>query len=60
MKPYNLTASQIILLKYLYENKEKEMFQKAVCEFLSLKHSTVIKYFKKIRRKRINYEENRL
>lgn len=53
MKPYNLTASQIILLNYLYENKEKEMFQKDVCEFLSLKHSTVISILKRLEGKEL-------
>ena len=42
MKPYDLTAVQIILLKYLDDNKGKSIIQKDICEHLSLKHSTVI------------------
>ena len=42
MKSYDLTAAQIILLEYLYENNEKIIIQKDLCDYLSLKHSTVI------------------
>ena len=42
MKPYNLTAAQIMLLEFLYENNEKSIIQKNICNYLSLRHSTVI------------------
>lgn len=48
MKPYDLTAAQIILLEYLYENKEKVIIQKDLCDYLSLKHSTVISILKRL------------
>ncbi len=48
MKPYDLTASQIILLKYLYENKENTIIQKDICNYLPLKHSTIINILKRL------------
>lgn len=48
MKPYDLTAAQIILLEYLHENKEKVIIQKDLCDYLSLKHSTVISILKRL------------
>ena len=48
MKPYDLTASQIILLKYLYENIDNTVIQKDICEYLSLKHSTIINILKRL------------
>ena len=48
MKKYNLTAVQVILLEYLYENNEKVIIQKDICEHLALKHSTVIGILKRL------------
>ena len=53
MKQYNLTAVQIILLEYLYENNEKVIIQKDICEHLSLKHSTVIGILKRLEGKEL-------
>ena len=53
MKPYNLTAAQVILLEYLYENKGKLIIQKDLCEYLSLKHSTVISILKRLESKEL-------
>ena len=53
MKPYNLTAAQVILLEYLYENKGKIIIQKDLCEYLSLKHSTVISILKRLESKEL-------
>jgi len=53
MKPYNLTAAQVLLLEYLYENKEKLIIQKDLCEYLSLKHSTVISILKRLESKEL-------
>jgi len=33
MKPFDLTATQIITLKYLYENENNIIIQKDICEF---------------------------
>ena len=53
MKPYNLTAAQVILLEYLHENKGKIIIQKDLCEYLSLKHSTVISILKRLESKEL-------
>ena len=53
MKSYDLTAAQIILLEYLYENKEKVIIQKDLCDYLSLKHSTVISILKRLEAKEL-------
>ena len=53
MKPYNLTAAQVILLEYLYLNKGKIIIQKDLCEYLSLKHSTVISILKRLESKEL-------
>ena len=53
MKPFDLTASQIITLKYLYENEYNIIIQKDICEFLSLKHSTVINILKRLEEKEL-------
>ncbi len=53
MKPYNLTAVQIILLEFLYENNEKSIIQKDICNHLSLRHSTVINILKKLEEKEL-------
>lgn len=63
MKQYDLTAAQIILLEFLYENSEKIIIQKDICEFLSLKHSTVINILKRLEEKELiikktNYKSN--
>ena len=51
MKQYGLTAPQIITLKYLYENDSNIVIQKNICDFLSLKHSTVIDILKRLEEK---------
>lgn len=53
LKPYDLTASQIIILKYLYDNKDNVVIQKDICEFLSLKHSTIISILKRLEKKEL-------
>ena len=53
MKPYDLTASQIIILKYLSENVGKIVILKDLCGFLSLKHSTVIGILKRLEEKKL-------
>ena len=53
MRPFDLTASQIIALKYLYENENNIIIQKDICEFLSLKHSTVISILKRLEEKEL-------
>ena len=51
MKPYDLTAAQILLLEYLNENSGKMIIQKDICDYLSLKHSTVIGILKRLEEK---------
>ena len=53
MKPYDLTTSQIILLKYLYENIDNTVIQKDICEYLYLKHSTAIGILKRLEEKEL-------
>ena len=53
MKPYDLTAAQIILLEYLNENKDQVIILKDLCEYLSLKHSTVISVLKRLESKEL-------
>lgn len=51
MKPFDLIASQIITLKYLYENDKNIVIQKDICEYLSLKHITVNNILKRLEEK---------
>ena len=51
MKPYSLTAAQILLLNYLDTNNGKVIIQKDICNYLSLKHSTVIGILKRLEAK---------
>lgn len=51
LKPYDLTAAQILLLKYLNINSGKMIIQKDICDYLSLKHSTVIGILKRLETK---------
>ena len=53
MKPYNLTAAQILLLRYLQLNKGKMIIQKDICDYLCLKHSTVIGILKRLEEKEL-------
>ena len=53
MRPYNLTAAQILLLKYLDMNDGKVLIQKDICNYLSLKHSTVIGILKRLEAKEL-------
>ncbi len=53
MKNYDLTAAQIIVLKYLYENTDNVVILKDICEYLSLKHSTVIGILKRLGNKEL-------
>lgn len=53
MKPYDLTATQIMLLMYLYEQRGKKVIQKEICEHLSLKHSTIISALKRLEDKQL-------
>lgn len=53
VKPYDLTAVQIITLNYLYDNNKKIVIQKNICDFLSLKHSTVINILKRLEEKEL-------
>ena len=48
MKKYNLTATQILILGYLNEKKEDTIIQKDLCDYLSLKHSTVISILRRL------------
>lgn len=57
MKPFGLTATQVIILKYLYENIEKNVIQKDITEYLSLKHSTVIEILKRLEEKELIEKE---
>ena len=53
MKHYDLTAAQILLLKYLNTNSGKMVIQKDICDYLSLKHSTVIGILKRLEAKQL-------
>ena len=53
MKQYDLTAAQILLLKYLNTNSGKMVIQKDICDYLSLKHSTVIGILKRLEAKQL-------
>lgn len=53
MKEYNITAAQIILLEYLYENKDKTIILKDLCNHLSLRHSTIISILKRLEEKEL-------
>ena len=48
MKSYDLTAAQIIILEFLRESKDQVIILKDLCEYLSLKHSTVISILKRL------------
>lgn len=58
VKPYDLTAVQIITLNYLYDNNKKIVIQKNICDFLSLKHSTVINILKRLEEKELITKKN--
>ncbi|MBR2708509.1 MAG: MarR family transcriptional regulator [Bacilli bacterium] len=51
LRKYNITATQFIVLEYLLENEDKEIIQKDVCEYLVLRHSTVIGIMKRLQDK---------
>ena len=51
MKKYGLTSAQTILLEFLNDNADKTIIQKELCDFLSLKHSTVISILKRLEMK---------
>lgn len=53
MKPYNITAAQILLLRYLQLNKGKMIIQKDICDYLCLKHSTIIGILKRLEEKEL-------
>lgn len=53
MKEYNITAAQTILLEYLNENQNKTIILKNICDYLSLKHSTVISILKRLEEKEL-------
>ena len=53
MKSFDLTVTQIITLKYLSENEKNVVIQKDICEFLSLRHSTVIGILKRLEEKKL-------
>lgn len=53
MKQYNLTAAQIIILEFLRESKDQVIILKDLCEYLSLKHSTVISILKRLETKEL-------
>ncbi len=57
MKEYNITAAQIILLEYLYENQDKTTILKNICDYLSLKHSTVISILKRLEEKELIFRK---
>ena len=48
MKKYNLTATQILILGYLNEKRGDTIIQKDLCDYLSLKHSTVISILRRL------------
>lgn len=53
MKEYDLTTVQILLLQYLYLNQDKIIIQKDLCDYLSLKHSTVIDILERLEKKEL-------
>ena len=53
MKEYDLTTVQILLLQYLYLNQDKTIIQKDLCDYLSLKHSTVIDILERLEKKEL-------
>ena len=57
MRKYDLTTVQILILKYLKDNMDKEVIQKDICDHLSLKHSTVISIIKRLEDKKLVSKE---
>ena len=53
MKNYDLTAAQIVILKYLFDNIGNVVILKDLCEYLSLKHSIVISILKRLEAKEL-------
>ncbi len=51
LKKYNITTVQLLLLIRLNENTDKEVILKDICEYMSLRHSTVIEVLKKLEAK---------
>ena len=51
LRQYNITATQFIILEYLFENENNVIIQKYVCEYLVLKHSTVIEIMQRLESK---------
>lgn len=50
---FDLTAVQFIILKYLYENDKNVVIQKDICDFSSLKYSTIINVLKRLEEKEL-------
>ena len=53
LKDYDITAVQILILKYLFDNNGKVVILKDLCDYLSLKHSTVISILKRLEAKEL-------
>ena len=59
MIKYNLTAVQVLILKYLNDNYPKEIIQKDICEYMDLKHSTIISILKRLHAKELITKKTR-
>ena len=49
-----MTFSQMILVSYLWENREKKITQKDISEALHIKHPTTIGLLKRLEEKEMN------
>lgn len=57
LRKYNLTSAQFLVLEYLIQNEGKDIIQKDLCEYLELKHTTVIGIIKRLEDKKFILKE---
>lgn len=57
LRKYNLTSTQFLVLEYLIKNEGKDIIQKDICDYLELKHSTVIGIIKRLESKKLILKE---
>lgn len=57
LRKYNLTSTQFLVLEYLIQNEGKDIIQKDICDYLELKHSTVIGIIKRLENKKLILKE---
>lgn len=51
LREYGITITQLDVLIYLYRNNDKAVSQKDICEFLKVKHTSLIDVLKRLESK---------